>query len=344
MIWSVMKCLPAFICSILFFVIGVVVCLWQYELFASFIEASPTPKAGYSEIQVRQSGYTFISPLLECEASEDMARSELAGFKSDLESRIVKLKSETNVKEISVYFRDLNNGPWYGLNEDVKFTPASLLKTPLMIALLKQAEEDSQLLTRTIVFSPELIDGSTLPEQTIEPSERLENGASYTIEELITRMIVYSDNEAMYILLKEIDEKTYDRVYSDLGLRLPNMTVSENYMTVKDYASFFRILYNASYLNKDMSEKALKVLSNTAFSGGLVKGVPSNITVAHKFGERAYSDQNDRQLHDCGIVYHPRTPYLLCVMTRGDAIDRESTVIAEISKFVYEGVDFKISK
>ncbi len=335
-----MKWLPIFISSILFFLVGVLFCLWQYELLASFIGSSPNiTKTGYSELQVRQHGYTFISPLLECEASEDMVRTELSGFKTELQTKIAAVLRDDKDSEVSVYFRDLNNGPWYGIDENAAFTPASLLKVPLMIALFKQAETDSGFLSRTIVFSPELLAGSSVPAQTVEPAERLEPSVTYTLDELITRMIVYSDNEAMYILLKEIDEKIYDRVYSDLNLRLPNLSVSENYMTVKDYASFFRILYNASYLNKDMSEKALKLLSNTAYTSGLVQGVPGNITVAHKFGERIYKDTGGTQLHDCGVIYHPTVPYLLCVMTRGDAIDRESKIIAEISKFVYERVD-----
>jgi beta-lactamase class A len=339
-----MKWLPVVTCSILFFVIGVLVCFWQYDLLSSLKKTSPPPKSGYSELQVRQSGYTFISPLLECEASENMVRNELSDFKSDLEAKVSTLSKDRGLSAVSIYFRDLNNGPWYGINETEAFTPASLLKMPLMIALFKQAEHDPDLLSRTVVFSPDLVKNSSLATQTVEPAERLEDGVTYTIEELIDRMIVYSDNEAMFILLSEIDAKTYDKVYSDLGLRLPSVSVSENYMTVKDYASFFRILYNASYLSKDMSEKALKLLSNTAFTGGIVDGVPSNITVSHKFGERIYGEKNESQLHDCGIIYHPKIPYLLCVMTRGDGIDEQSGVIAEISGFVYQEVSSKISR
>ncbi|MDO8560151.1 MAG: serine hydrolase [bacterium] len=57
-------------------------------------------------------------------------------------------------------------------------------------------------------------------------------------------------------------------------------------MSVKDYASFFRILYNASYLNREQSERALGLMTKTRFRDGIIAGVPAGRPVAHKFGER----------------------------------------------------------
>jgi hypothetical protein len=39
---------------------------------------------------------------------------------------------------------------------------------------------------------------------------------------------------------------------------------------VIDYASFFRVLFNASYLNRKDSEKALALLTKVAFRDGLI--------------------------------------------------------------------------
>jgi hypothetical protein len=105
---------------------------------------------------------------------------------------------------------------------------------------------------------------------------------------------------------------------------------------VKDYGMFFRVLFNASYLSKDSSEKALKLLSESTFTKGLVAGIPSGVSISHKFGERVMGDT--RQLHDCGIVYLPKQPYLLCIMTRGKDFDQLAGVISEISKKVYDDV------
>ena len=49
-------------------------------------------------------------------------------------------------------------------------------------------------------------------------------------------------------------------------------------------------------------------------------------------------DQNIRQLHDCGIIYYPNNTYLLCIMTRGKDFKQLESVIAGISKTVYEVV------
>jgi hypothetical protein len=86
-----------------------------------------------------------------------------------------------------------------------------------------------------------------------------------------------------------------------------------------------------------MSEKALAYLARTDYRKGLVAGVPPTIAVAHKFGLRRMNEM--KQLHDCGIVYYPDHPYLLCVMTSGPVPDYLDTTIADISRFIFEAVD-----
>ena len=69
--------------------------------------------------------------------------------------------------------------------------------------------------------------------------------------------------------------------------------------------------------------------------------MPSDIQIAHKFGERGIArvgKPEQKQLHDCGIVYYPKRPYLLCVMTRGEDFDKQARIIQDISKIVYTKV------
>ena len=79
-----------------------------------------------------------------------------------------------------------------------------------------------------------------------------------------------------------------------------------------------------------MSEKALGLLQKSEFHKGLVAGVPSGTIVAHKFGERDGLTIGEKQLHDCGIIYYPGNPYLLCVMTRGDNFDELAGVVFDV--------------
>jgi len=107
---------------------------------------------------------------------------------------------------------------------------------------------------------------------------------------------------------------------------------------VLTYAGFFRILYNGTFLSKEMSDKALGVLTGVAFRRGIVAGVGDGVTVAHKFGERS-EETGAKQLHDCGIVYYPRHPYLLCVMTKGADFDALAGELSAISRAVYQEID-----
>lgn len=293
---------------------------------------------------VREQGYyKFINPLLECDIQNNSLNHLYIPFEEKLKKSINELNSEKyQNKEFAVYFRDLNNGPWFGINPDADFTPASLMKVPLMIAYYKQAESDSSILQKKIVIQQSDSDFS----QNLITGEKIKIGKEYTIEEVIDFMITDSDNTAMFNLLNNIDPEKLDQVYTDLGITVPNVRTPEDFMSVKEYASFFRILYNSAYLNEYYSEKALSLLSQTKFTDGLVAGVPLGIKVSHKFGERKNIDlqTSNEQLHECGIIYFPKHPYLLCVMTRGDNFQQMSNFIADTSRLVYETIDKNYSK
>lgn len=153
-------------------------------------------------------------------------------------------------------------------------------------------------------------------------------------------MIVHSDNNAMQLLWQDLDQNILSEIFTDLGLGAPVQNATASTMSVKTYSYFFRLLYNASYLNREMSEKALTLLSQTTFREGIAGGVSQDIPMAHKFGERTVVAPNNgpvqyRELHDCGIVYHPDHPYLLCIMTKGLSFSKLSQIMRDISSSTF---------
>ncbi len=283
--------------------------------------------------QVRQSGFTYINPLLECEIAEELDFAELTPFKKDVEKYVGDQITSGDATHISIYFRDLMNGPWMGINEREEFSPSSLLKVPLIMSFYLQSEKDPSLLERKFLYNGTF---DIEDNQNITPEETLAVGNEYFGEELIERTIRFSDNNAAKLLSQSMMSEYFFKPYKDLGLKLPVMSNGEYYIRVKDYASFFRVLYNASYLTKTSSEKALSILARSTFNEGLRGGVPSTIPVASKFGERIWENTNEHQMHDCGIVYYPGHPYLLCVMTKGKSFESLEKTISGVSRLIYE--------
>jgi beta-lactamase class A len=295
------------------------------------------------DIEYRESGFHFTSPLLDCDGGQALYQVRISALKQKIQKIIDEKHDQKKASSVAVYFRDLNNGPWFGINEEVKFAPASLMKVPVMIAYYRLAETNPELLEKKIEL-PKNIEESY--DQYFPPSQKIKPGASYTINELLFNMIAYSDNDALTALLQNIDQQYLLQSYTDLGVIIPGAKNLDDELSVKEYSSFFRILYNASFLNRDYSEQALQNLSRSDFQKGIAAGISSNIEVAHKFGERFIetngepTNQNSRekQLHDCGIVYVPNHPYLICIMSKGDNFDDLSQAIQEISHVIHEDV------
>lgn len=279
--------------------------------------------------EYRESGYTFINPLLECEYRDNQGNTKLRNLRDVVEAEVKKTPSQ----KVSLYYRDLLNGPWYGYQEDEAFSPQSLLKLPIIFAYLKIADENPAILSETIVYEQ-------VNESNLASKEQLIPGQEYTVEVLIRRTIQQSDNTAFALLVDHLPLKYVEKVHTDLNIPYPNANTPSDFVSVKSYSSIFRVLYNASYLSRKNSEYLLTLLSESDFSEGLVAGVPETVSVAHKFGIKNASEENGlSQLHDCGVVYHPRHPYLLCIMTKGNDPKVETETIKRLSQVIYQVID-----
>ena len=279
----------------------------------------------------------FINPLLACDVADDViSNPDILPFKAKIEHFLNTGMDKRLAARVSVYYRELNDGYWFSIGDSEKFIPASMRKVPLMIALLKQGETDHGLLERRVTYD---LSNDYNQNQNFKPAQTLVSGSTYTIRDLIYRMIVYSDNNAFTYLTKIVDPALLDRVYSTLRLQNPRAVKDDEFLSVQTYESFFRVLYNASYLDRSSSDWALETLSKSDFRTGLVSGVPPEVPVSHKFGEKSDASSGTVQLHDCGIIYYPRHPYLLCVMSKGPDFALLDDVIAEISRITYTEVD-----
>lgn len=273
----------------------------------------------------------FTNPLLDCEPDFVYINPKLEDIMNE---RVAFHNRSSSIAEISVYFRNLNGGGWYGVNERENFIPGSLNKVPLMMAAFRLSEEYPEVLTRKFLFD-EISATFSNADSTgaVDKSEKY-----YGYYDVIEYMIKHSHNETAAFLLEiinEINPRFIEKVFTDLGIKAPDgQTVYE--MNTKDYASFFRLLYNSTYINFKNSEMALFFLSETDFKDGLVKGIGENIIISHKYGQ--ISDKKLMQLHDCGIVYYPGNHFILCVMVKGYDIAKMASVIQDISKVVYDEV------
>ncbi len=297
---------------------------------AGYVAGSTREFPQFSSV-LREDGYEFINPVLLCNTNINNAANE----DTALSKKIAQYAASAKEKDIGVYYLKLGDYRWAGTNVSEAFSPASMLKVPTAAAILRYADSHPDILQKKVTYSGAWNENGA---EYFKPKETLAARTSYTADDLIRYSIAYSENNAERLLeTAVIDEKHLNNIYVDLGIQLPENIV--DFMSPQTYSLFLRLLYNSTYLSREMSEKLLGLMTTPDFPQGIESGVPDGVKVAAKFGERQIFDQNgtllERELHDCGIVY-ARDPYILCVMTRGKDFEVLAREIAEISKLVYE--------
>jgi len=276
----------------------------------------------------------LIRPILLVESSNE--EESLIPTKIKIENYIAQKQKDGTLTTASVYLNDLNTVGSVEVNGAELYDPASIMKVPMMMIYLKRARRDTDLLNKKILFDKKI-------ESNYEASIRdrtITLGKTYTVKELLYYMIVYSDNEAFWMLAKDAKYEDFTGLCHQLGIPLngddkAQADGKQNFVAnVNSISRFFRVLYNASYLGRRLSEYAMDLLSKSDYHDGIMKGVDANIRVANKFGERGENGVN--QLHDFGIIYIKNNPYLLGVMTKGKDKIQLAGVVSAISKIAYD--------
>jgi beta-lactamase class A len=230
----------------------------------------------------------------------------------------------------SVFLRTFNNGNWFTVNGDETYIPGSLIKVAVMISYLKRAEQYKAILGKQLIYKKK---NKAVPSQTYEP-HALKEGNAYSVKELLQFMIVDSDNDATELLNENLDIPAFIKVFTDLGMTAPNVMDRNFQIKPSEYSRFFRVLYNASYLTPESSEFALQLLTKSTFEKGIIDRLPTNLIVAHKFGEASTPEL--KQLHESGIIYLADKPYVITIMTKGKTDVFLPAIIGDISNMAYE--------
>lgn len=291
----------------------------------------------------------FTNPLLACEIGEKDEFTEFRPIEKAFRNYSDEQKKLGSVTDASVYLRTLNSGRWIGIDEDKEYEPANLMKVGLMMTYLKLAADSPALLADRVTYTGDT-GGS---ERNIDAAHDLESGKTYTIEELIENLIIYSNNTPLALLVNHISERAFHDAYADLHLPFPEEGPGGTplHVSPKSYSLVFRALYGATYIDRKASEQALELLSRTEFNAGLRAGVPKETVVAHKFGAADITmpagpsaGAAGHELHDCGIIYYPKHPYLLCVMTRGLDTNKLAAAIAHVSHLAYSVINERFKR
>jgi beta-lactamase class A len=281
--------------------------------------------------------YNLLDQTLDCEKVED-AQTRTENLEKDVNIFIEAAKKEQKINRAAVFYRDLSTRRWFGVNADSEFYPASLAKLPLALTYYKVSDLEPGIFEQPIQLN--VVKEYSNEGQRVSVDSPMVIGQAYSVRRMVEDMLVYSDNRPIGPLLGFMRPDVWKKVYSDLGVRKQTDTGEEDWsVTPRAIALIFRSLYNGSYLDLGSSQELLSVMTKARYAGGLVAGVAQNIPVAHKFGEATMLDEGGVKtpvLHDCGIIYKPERPYILCVMTEGKKFEDLESTIAKISSIVYK--------
>lgn len=284
----------------------------------------------------------LASSFIDTIQQPDSSTTYLKTIESICRSMIQDQLDANRVESVSLYFEDLNSGRTFSIHPDITYAPASLLKLSVLLAYLKIEENQPDIRFREIpvYIVSDMQTNSDADENT---PVTYSSNRGYSVDELCKNMISHSDNSATQSLLMYLDANypgLLENLEKELEASIPaNASNNENIIKAGHFAGMLRALYYGNYLRPDLAQRALEILCSSRYMQGFRKNIPSNTPIAHKFGIRYPREDHPEdftQLHETGIIYLNKRPFILSVMTKGNGIPEQRKVIQEISGTLYQ--------
>lgn len=235
-----------------------------------------------------------------------------------------------------IVVRNHTTGQNLELNSRMVFPSASMIKVPIMYEIMHQAASGLIDLEELLIVRDEFrTDGAGILKE-------LRPQISMTIRELVTLMIIVSDNIATNMLIQHLGMDRINRTMKNLGLQSTVLrrqmmdfdavrAGKENDTSPADMALLFAAIYDQVNMPPDYGELMLDILKRQQVKDKLPFYLPEETVLAHKTGTLPGVE------HDGGILFLPDTPYIICIFTADLPTNVQGLqLVAALGKLIYE--------
>lgn len=222
------------------------------------------------------------------------------------------------------------------INPHMVFPAASMIKVPIMYEIMHQAATGIINLEDSLTVTQDVRVGGAGILCELRP------GITMTIKELITLMIILSDNTATNMLINLIGMEAINHRMISLGLgstvlRRQMMDFDaaragkENSTCAADLALLFGVIKDSAGLPKEYGLQMMDILKRQQVRDKLPFYLPEEIAIAHKTGTLPGAE------HDGGILFLPGGSYIICILTADlEANYQGLQLVARIGKVIYD--------
>lgn len=235
-----------------------------------------------------------------------------------------------------IVIMDKSKGETLEINPDMVFPAASMIKVPIMYEIMKQvAAGKLDLNTSLVVTSQSRVGGAGILQE-------LRPDITMTVRELVTLMIVLSDNTATNMLIQLIGMEAVNTTMIDLGLQSTVLrrqmmdfdaarAGKENQTCASDVALLFGIIEDHLHLPFEYGTLMLDILKRQQVRDKLPFHLPEEIILANKTGTLAGVE------HDGGILFLPSGSYIIAILTADLEVNYQGLqLVASIGKVIYD--------
>ena len=219
-------------------------------------------------------------------------------------------EAETLPGHVGFYYKNLVTGFSFGLREEEAYLAASVIKFPLYLHILAEAEKGNLSLGEKL----QICEADKMPG--CGAISLLTGEQELDIASLCQLMIRISDNTATNVLIRRCGMDAVNAGFREMGLEktvlrryLFDSEASarglENTISPREMGDLLEQLYRRNYVNPVVSEAAMDTLLGQQVCHKLEGKLCGAVDVAHKTGE----DEN--LSNDVGIVFAGE-PFILC--------------------------------
>lgn len=253
--------------------------------------------------------------------------------KADLLSILLEdSKNAARNADISVLVTALGETPLFSFVPEKQMVSASVIKIPIMLCALKAVQEGWYALSDAL-----------LVEDILDDSIAFESGPrEATLEELITWMIIRSDNTSTNRLIDLLGMEAINDSIAVLGLTATSLQRKmldfaaieqgrNNYTSAADMLLCYKALYECGILDERLCALALSILRRQMDSRTGRRYIWEDVPMARKSGGLDYLS------HDTGLILLENRPvYVGVFVQNAPDIGGDSKFIGRVFRNVYD--------